>query len=102
MLDFNSIMMSGFPIEAEETETISTIGINLSARVILYNDEHHTFDEVIMQIIKATQCSFERAEALTWEVHSRGLSNVYEGDFGKCLRVSGILEQIDLRTNIEC
>jgi ATP-dependent Clp protease adapter protein ClpS len=94
--------MTGFPTEAEETETLEITGTELTARVILYNDEHHTFDEVIFQIIKATQCSFDRAEALTWEVHSRGLSNVFEGDFMKCLQVSGILEQIDLRTNIEC
>lgn len=102
MLNIDVFTMSGFPLEAEETETIGTVGTDLSARVILYNDEFHTFDEVITQIIKATQCSYERAEALTWEVHSRGLSNVFEGDFGRCLRVSGILEQIELRTNIEC
>ena len=102
MLNIDIFMMSGFPMEAEETETINTTGIDFSARVILFNDEFHSFDEVINQIIKATNCSIERAEALTWEVHSRGLSNVFEGDFGKCLRVSGILEQIDLRTNVEC
>ena len=102
MLNIDILTMSGFPMEAEETETLDVTGTELTARVILYNDEFHSFDEVIFQIIKATQCSFDRAEALTWEVHSRGLSNVYEGDFMNCLRVSGILEQISLRTNIEC
>jgi ATP-dependent Clp protease adaptor protein ClpS len=27
------------------------------AKVILFNDEVHTFDEVISQLIKATRCS---------------------------------------------
>ncbi len=101
-MNMDILMSSAEPMEAEELDTIDSTETTLSARVILYNDEWHTFEEVTTQIIKATQCSVDRAEALTWEVHSRGLSNVFEGDFMKCLRVSGILEQIDLRTNVEC
>ncbi|MFY8160948.1 MAG: ATP-dependent Clp protease adaptor ClpS [Candidatus Kapaibacteriota bacterium] len=70
-------------------------------KVILYNDDIHTFDEVATQIIIATKCSTEKADALTWEVHSKGKAIVYSGDMNECLRVSGILEEIGLNTQIE-
>ncbi len=71
------------------------------AKVILFNDEVHTFEEVIGQLIKATGCSVEKAEALAWEVHNTGKAVVYTGEMSTCLRVNGILEEIELHTQIE-
>ena len=70
-------------------------------RVILYNDEIHTFDEVIRQLIKATGCTVEHAERLAWTVHTRGKANAYEGSFEECFRVQGVLREIQLVTEIE-
>ncbi len=77
------------------------VDVELIGKVILFNDEWHTFEEVIEQIIKATGCTMGHAEHLTWQVHSQGRAKVYEGDFGECVRVSGVLEEISLRTHIE-
>jgi len=77
------------------------IDVGLSARVILFNDEEHTFDEVISQIMRATGCTPEHAEALTIEVHTRGKAMVYDGSMNACLKVSAILEEISLHTQIE-
>jgi ATP-dependent Clp protease adaptor protein ClpS len=88
------------PLDFPELE--DDVATALSSRVILFNDEWHTFDEVIEQIIKATGCSVTKAESLTLEVHNAGKAMVYEGDFEVCLRVSNILEEIYLRTQIEC
>ncbi len=85
----------------EEEEISVGDDTKLSARVILFNDEWHTFDEVIEQIIKAVRCSYDTAEAYTWEVHSKGKACVFEGDMSECLRVSNILEEISLHTQIE-
>lgn len=85
--------------QSEEVE--QAVALGFSARVVLFNDEEHTFDEVIVQIIRATGCSVERAELLTLEVHHTGKAIVFEGDVGDCLRVSGILEEIALRTQIQ-
>ncbi|MBM4169689.1 MAG: ATP-dependent Clp protease adaptor ClpS [Ignavibacteria bacterium] len=71
------------------------------AKVILFNDEFHTFDEVIGQIIKAIRCDTQRAETLTWEVHNNGKAVVYEGPMNDCLRVSAVLEEIALHTQVE-
>ena len=70
-------------------------------RVILYNDEVHTFDEVIFQLIKATGCSVEQAERHAWTVHTQGKDAVYEGSFEDCFRVQGVLREIQLVTEIE-
>ena len=70
-------------------------------RVILYNDHIHTFDEVIFQLMKATGCSMSQAEAYAWTAHVKGKARVYEGDFESCLRVQGILREIELVTEIQ-
>lgn len=70
-------------------------------RVILFNDEIHTFDEVILQLIKATGCSTAQAEKHAWTVHTRGKANVYQGSFEDCFRVQGILHEIQLITEIQ-
>ena len=87
------------PLEQEIEDTGTITG--QPSKVILFNDEVHTFEEVINQIIKATGCNQSRAEALTWEVHTRGKAMVFEGSLEECLRVSGVLEEIALHTQIE-
>ncbi|MBU2446567.1 MAG: ATP-dependent Clp protease adaptor ClpS [Bacteroidetes bacterium] len=77
------------------------IDVGLPAKVILFNDEVHTFDDVIVQIIKAVGCSYDKAETLTWEVHLRGKAVVFFGEISECLKVSGVLEEIALHTQIE-
>lgn len=84
-----------------DEEKNTEVGAQQPAKVILFNDELHTFDEVIMQLIKATGCAHSHAEALTWEVHNNGKAVVYGGTMAKCMQVSGILEEIGLMTQIE-
>ncbi len=81
----------------DETE----VKIEEPAKVILFNDEVHTFEEVIGQLIKATGCSESKAEALAWEVHTKGKAIVYSGELAKCLKVSTVLEEIQLMTQVE-
>lgn len=74
--------------------------IELAYRVFLFNDDVHTFDEVIIQLIKATQCSFEKARSFAFEVHVKGKAMVFSGSMQECLKVSSILEEIALHTQI--
>jgi ATP-dependent Clp protease adapter protein ClpS len=91
--------MATNPLEQEERD--EEVLTHDPAKVILFNDEIHTFDEVIVQLIKATRCTEERAEALAWEVHTSGRAIVYAGELVRCMEVSGILEEIHLMTHIE-
>jgi len=86
--------------EQLDESTDEEITTGLAFKVILFNDDHHTFDEVIFQLIKAISCSFERARSLAFEVHVKGKAIVFEGDLPMCLRVTSILEEIALHTQI--
>ncbi len=70
-------------------------------QVVLFNDEVHRFDEVILQLQKATGCSLERAVQLTLMVHNNGRALVYVGEKHKCERIAAILNQIQLTTSVE-
>ncbi|MBD3408885.1 MAG: ATP-dependent Clp protease adaptor ClpS [Ignavibacteriales bacterium] len=86
------------PVAEPELTTEEDAG--LSSRVLLFNDDWHTFEEVIAQIVKATNCGFDKARDLAFEAHVKGRAVVYTGELQRCLRVSSILEEIELRTQI--
>ena len=94
--------MNPFFDTAEETELQEdTIFLaDIAARIILFNDEWHTFEEVIEQIILATGYKTTKAELMTHEVHTKGRSIIYSGDLGKCLHISEVLEEINLGTEV--
>jgi len=98
-------MNNNFYFQGTETIDAPEIGviddITIPAKVILYNDEIHSFDDVIIQLIKAIRCTAETGEQIAWEVHTRGKAIVYSGEMHECLRISSILEEIALHTNVE-
>ena len=91
--------MATNPLEQQDLE--EEVITQEPAKVILFNDEVHTFDEVIVQLMKAIRCTEHKAEALAWEIHNSGKAVVYSGEMIKCMEVSGILEEIKLMTQIE-
>jgi len=90
--------------EVQQPEIIEETDVGSSnkyvARVILYNDDFHSFDEVIEQLIKALNCSTNKAVYLTMKAHSEGKAQVFKGNYMRCIKVSSILEEIALRTEI--
>jgi len=85
----------------ESTEVLEDVEVKKPWRVILYNDNVHSFDEVIFQIIKAIGCSQDKAESIAIDAHTRGKAMVFEGEFEECFRVDSILKEIELITEIE-
>lgn len=82
--------------QVEEEESIDN-----PWHIILYDDDVHTFDEVINQIIKATGCSVTKAEEITLKVHNDGKAIVFEGSFEECLKINSVLQEIQLITEIK-
>jgi ATP-dependent Clp protease adaptor protein ClpS len=78
----------------------SSVLEDLVTRVFLYNDNYHTFPEVIGQVRKALGCSKDDGAAVAWEVHMRGKALVFEGEMMDCLKVSSVLEEISLLTQV--
>lgn len=87
--------------ETPEVEELVEVDVANPTKVILFDDEWHTFDEVINQVIKAINCDYHKAQQITWQVHNHGKAVVYSGDMPGCLRVSAVLEEIGLHTEIE-
>jgi ATP-dependent Clp protease adaptor protein ClpS len=69
--------------------------------VILYNCDCHTFEQVEVQLQKATGCTLEKAEAFAKEVDTTGRAIVYAGSQEKCEQVAGILRQIRLQVETD-
>jgi ATP-dependent Clp protease adaptor protein ClpS len=93
--------LKSHPTEKTHTEPASKTKLGNPWITLLFNDEVHSFDEVILQIQKATGCSLERAAQLTLQVHQKGKAAVYFGPKAKCEKVAAILGQIGLTTQIE-
>lgn len=75
-------------------------GNGLGTKVVLFNDNYHTFDQVIKQLMLAIKCSEETAFYHAQTIHTKGKSDVFKGDIQDCLRVSSILQEINLKTQI--
>lgn len=69
--------------------------------VILFNDEEHTFEEVIRQLVFALPCDQTLAYELTSRVHHEGKATVFEGAFEDAMRVQTVLQEIGLVTEIK-
>lgn len=83
-------------VDVKEEEELDT-----PWRLILYDDDIHTFDEVINQLIKALGCSLKKAEEITYKVHFEGKAIVFEGTFEECLKINSVLQEIQLITEIK-
>jgi ATP-dependent Clp protease adaptor protein ClpS len=105
LVDFDTISasfhtsMSTNPLEQQSSE--SSVLAQDPVRVILFNDDIHTMEEVIAQLMKALRCTTHKAETLALEVHNNGKGVVFVGEILRCMEVSQILEQIQLMTQIE-
>ena len=69
-------------------------------KVILFNSDHY-FEEVILQLQKATSCSIEVAVHVAVEAHSTGKAVAFIGEKDRCERAANILKQITLVVTIE-
>ncbi len=93
-------MQESNPIEQIRNENDEETIVGLPYRVILYNDDVHSFEEVISQLVKAVKCSYEEARNFAFEAHVKGKAVVFSGNIGDCLKVTSILEEIELHTQI--
>lgn len=71
-------------------------------RVILYNDNDHGIEEVIEQVMKATECDVEEAVKIVVEVDRKGRGICFRGDRAKCHKVAKVLREIRLQCEVDC
>jgi len=81
-------------------DTSEKTKVSLPFKVLLYNDDWHSFDEVIIQLIKALHCSIADAQKYAFEAHVNGSTVIFYGELSNCLKVTSILDEIALNTEI--
>ena len=88
-----------------EHEIIGDIDVTADSQgpwvVILYNCDCHSFDEVILQLQKATGCSLEKALEISLEAHQRGRAIAYTGSAEDCERAAAVLRSIRLQVETD-
>ncbi len=84
-----------------EPVTDEKVEVQRPWQVILFNDDWHTFDQVILQVQKATGCSLEDATLITLKAHTDGQAVCFSGPLERCEIVAGKLQEIKLNVRIE-
>jgi ATP-dependent Clp protease adapter protein ClpS len=68
--------------------------------VIVYNNEHNTFEEVTTILMRATHCPIEEAIRETEEIHFGGQSVVHHSSQEICEAVAGVIATIGIRVEV--
>ena len=64
-----------------EFEELVDKGNGNSRKLILHNDEEHTFDFVIESLVEVCEVDLVQAEQITYLVHYKGKCDVKKGNF---------------------
>ncbi len=69
--------------------------------VVLINDDWHSLDDVILQLVKATGYSVKKATDLVWEAEQSGEAVCFCGSKNHCEDIGEVLDEIELRFRLE-
>ena len=69
-------------------------------KVILFNCDCHSFEQVARQLVKAVHVSYEHGMAIANIVHTSGSAVVYTGPKEHCEAAAEVLEEIKLRVKV--
>ncbi len=87
----------------EKTFTLEELLVGLKElhRLILWNDDHNTFDHVIHCMIKYLDYTELQAERIAWKVHNEGKCAILEGSFTEVEVYRKILQQEGLTVSVD-
>ncbi|MDX6768047.1 MAG: ATP-dependent Clp protease adaptor ClpS [Elusimicrobiota bacterium] len=85
--------------EVEERVDDGTLGAG-GWRVVLFNCDCHSFDEVERLVMQATRCTLSRARELSHEVHTKGSAVVYKGVRERCEAVADVIGSTGLQVKV--
>ena len=98
------MMMTGVTGETKTIE-LEDIKLDLSfmedSKLILFNDDHNSFDKVIMALIVYCQISAAKAAEIAMKVHNEGKAVVKYGSREKLEPIAKVFGEIDLTCEIE-
>jgi ATP-dependent Clp protease adapter protein ClpS len=68
--------------------------------VVVFDNDHNTFEEVTHILMQATRCTSQEAEIETWEVHNLGKSVVHHGSEAECERAATVIRTIGIAVEV--
>ena len=68
--------------------------------VVIHNNEHNSFDEVIAVLMAATGCQAEEAAIEAWEAHHYGKAPVHFAPEPECCAAAKIIEGVGVKTDV--
>jgi len=71
----------------ESTESGTLTEVRLSSKVVLFDDEEHSYDYVVEMLTHCCEMSREAAFRCAFEVDMTGRTIVFHGDFDECKTV---------------
>ena len=97
-------MMTGVT-GSPETLTDEDVTLDLSfmedSKLVLYNDDHNSFDKVIMALIIYCQVSSAKAAEIAMKVHNDGKAVAKYGSRDKLEPIAKVFGELDLTCEIE-
>lgn len=91
-----------FDVDVEIAEAIdSDLAINRIKILILWNDDHNTFEHVIECLIKYAGKMEAEANKIAFIVHSKGKCSILEGEKSELIECYNILKLKNLSVSIE-
>lgn len=95
------LLTNANPSKEKETLTVTTGDDALNARLVLYNDDYHTFDFVIESLQTICDLDQHQAEQLTLLVHYKGKATCKRGSQEKLDPMCAKLREIGLDAEVK-
>ncbi|MCO5295963.1 MAG: ATP-dependent Clp protease adaptor ClpS [Fimbriimonadaceae bacterium] len=68
--------------------------------VVIHNNDHNSFDEVIDALIRATGCGVEEASIEAWEAHHYGKAPVHFAEQQECSTAAVVIARVGIVTEV--
>jgi len=68
--------------------------------VVIFNNDHNSFDQVIDALVRATGCTTDEAAIEAWEAHTYGSASVHFAAQSECERVAVVISRVGIQTEV--
>ncbi len=87
--------------ELQEVVALEETSLGKDSYLIVYNDDHNTFDWVIQCFVEVCKHSFQQSEQLSLMIHYKGKATVKTGDHDELKPMKDALVERGLSAVIE-
>lgn len=68
--------------------------------VVMFNNSHNSFDEVIEVLMRSTGCGLQEASIEAWEAHTFGRTPVHFSSQTECEIIATMISSIGVQTQV--